>query len=209
MTLDCQGARERLADYAANDLDAAAAGEIAAHLAACPACRAQYERAAAIIRAAERLDTPPLPAAFADGVMVRIDGAHLRTNRLRPWAWSAAAAAAAAILAVALWPVLRPAGTSPPGPAPPPAGLSDLVDGLEGTVRSAGGAGEERLSAVLSAGEEMLTASAAAPEAPGGKADELVALVREGTVGIDEDLEDMTREVTDAVSEALRCIPWI
>jgi anti-sigma factor RsiW len=77
------------------------AGEVAAHLDACPDCAALVESYQALSLALEQLPSPELPADFTAGVLERVEVAERAAARERRAA-AAVLAAAAAGLAAAL-----------------------------------------------------------------------------------------------------------
>lgn len=108
--MDCEKAREQMADYLIGALTGEARERLEAHLGACAACREeldQWRREDEAIRQALRSAEPG--AAFALRVVVATRA------RQRKW-WLAVAAVVAAC--VALW-LLRPSGTPVVGPQPP------------------------------------------------------------------------------------------
>jgi len=109
--MDCERARELIADYLVGALDEEARQALEAHVAGCAGCRAELEawrREDEAIRAGLRWAEPQPDFALRVVVAAR---------RRRPW-WIAAAAAVAAC--VAFW-LLRPAESPPSHPQTVPA----------------------------------------------------------------------------------------
>lgn len=121
--LTCRRAEELLAAATVAPLPARQARQLAAHLAGCPACRAEQ---AALERTVGLLAEAPLPAGRPDlwaAVAARLDAerapAPARRAPLRlSWALGGfgALAATAALLLVVLWPGGPTVGPTPPEP---------------------------------------------------------------------------------------------
>jgi hypothetical protein len=91
-------------------------GDASSHAASCLSCRAAVEEYRALGAALGRLEPPPLPAGFTEGVLARIEERERRTARERRHALAvlggiaAAAAAAFALAGASAWaPVLSSA----------------------------------------------------------------------------------------------------
>jgi anti-sigma factor RsiW len=112
MANECKKYKEEMHRALDGELGPEERAGLEAHLAACPACRRDYEaltRALAAFEAAPRLEPSPT---FAAGVMRRVRLAEARQARAkRFFAWAAAAATAAvAAGSIAFWGrVFRPA----------------------------------------------------------------------------------------------------
>jgi anti-sigma factor RsiW len=112
MANGCNKYREEMHRVLDGELDSEERSGLDEHLAACPACRRDYEalkRAVAAFEAAPRLEPSP---AFAAGVMRRVRAAEARQARARrffSWA-TAGATAAVATGSIVFWGrVFRPA----------------------------------------------------------------------------------------------------
>lgn len=127
--LSCADARAALLEADLAALDGAAASALAAHLRACPACRAAADRilvvTAALREERARGPLPPLDAAIS---RARARGAAARRRRRAAWA-ALPVLAAAGVAGVLL--TRPPAGTplAPAAPVPPP-----LVESAAGRV---------------------------------------------------------------------------
>jgi anti-sigma factor (TIGR02949 family) len=94
----CEQVRERLSAWLDGELDAAERGEVAAHLEACPGCRAELAVLSRLDAALGTL-TSPLPPQLPEKVLER-----LRPRR-RYW-WQSLAMAASLVLGIALGGIL-------------------------------------------------------------------------------------------------------
>ena len=112
MANECKKYREEMHRALDGELDSEERSGFDEHLAACPACRREYEalkRAVAAFEAAPRLEPSPT---FAAGVMRRVRAAEARRVRARrffSWATAGATAAVAAGSIVFWGRVFRPA----------------------------------------------------------------------------------------------------
>jgi hypothetical protein len=156
--MNCTEARPRLADHAAGLLPEAAAKALAAHLDACPACRAEAESLRGVCRL---LSAAPAPEVRVDLPALYREAARRERLRARRWKRAAlvAGVASAAALLVALFlkvelsfdrhqlvvrwgtppgpeaPPLRPAD-APPAAGPDLAGLAEHVRRLDELARA-------------------------------------------------------------------------
>lgn len=107
MNTDCRDIELDLADFAAGDLEPAAAEQVAAHLAACAACRAELDREWQLRRTLASLPVAAAPAGLAAPP----------ANRSRRPGLAAAGLVAAVLLAALLAALPGTVGVSPE-PAP-------------------------------------------------------------------------------------------
>jgi predicted anti-sigma-YlaC factor YlaD len=108
---------ERLADV----IEAIAEGDVtpnvetAAHLSACPVCRASLERARRLDRLLRTREVPAPPPQFTPRTMQRIRRAGWRREQIVDWSFNAAMIAAALLVASGLWIALKQTGLSAVG----------------------------------------------------------------------------------------------
>lgn len=131
--MNCRGTRNRLPLHAGDDLAAAEAAAVQAHLQACPPCAREAERYAAAraeLRAAVPASARPEPSLWAS-LEPRLAAVDAAARQRLPWYrrtawWSAAAAVLVAGITVPLyW-----GGSDGPGPATGPAGNAAMSSGL-------------------------------------------------------------------------------
>ncbi len=82
--LGCQQARQWFSALQDKELPKDRQLLLEAHLASCPACRAEYDRQEAAWGALGELPAPSAPAAFAGQVLERLDAGPRWRNVLRP-----------------------------------------------------------------------------------------------------------------------------
>lgn len=139
----CSEVRDRLLDADPGELEGRGSSPVAAHVRACPACRARARR---ILDAQAALDGAL--SEMAAGVAVGVDPAEARSQverrrrSRRRVVWGVVAPlAAAAVGAVALFGTGRPSDPGAPMGTVPTWALPGLGAGGSGTVVSAGGEG--------------------------------------------------------------------
>jgi hypothetical protein len=155
--MTCDELDARLDEFVDGTLDAAAAQEVRAHLAACSACRESERRlrellvhAAALARSVEP------PRDLWPGIASRIE----RSSGGWRLAWGMAALAAALVIGVAMWTALRPGRGSvhtveiPAGSSGPATGVRQASAGLDPALLAAERDYERAASALLAALEE-------------------------------------------------------
>jgi hypothetical protein len=124
VSMNCRSARRRIPLHAGGD-PVRGAAELEAHLAACPACRREWEALRAVSRLlgqAGRGESPAARPEFLAGVF-RKAAAGVRPLSARPSPWLIPAAAAAGVAAaIALGLLLRDENPAPVLPRPPETG---------------------------------------------------------------------------------------
>jgi anti-sigma factor RsiW len=111
--MDCTQARGLLPAYLDNELDPAHAVQVALHLAACPACRAQSERVLALRAAVKEHATQYVAPARLRARLrkaLRAEAPKRRPWASLAWAWSAAASATVAFAVTLAMLLAQPSG---------------------------------------------------------------------------------------------------
>jgi len=112
--VSCLEFEERIALYVEGDLDAAEAGQVAAHLSGCAGCRDLAEELRRMEALLKELGAEAVPTAAYDQVRRRVRG---RIERGRAWRWSTAVAAALVLaLGLAALVSMRQPGRVAPAP---------------------------------------------------------------------------------------------
>ncbi len=114
---NCPDIRMNLAPYLARTLDPVATAEIAAHLAACPACRRELEDERELAAGLAPLGRLRAPAALAGRIQSACAVEENRRRRRGAFLRGAALGLAAMLAILVLAPALRPVGTGAPQPA--------------------------------------------------------------------------------------------
>ncbi len=107
----CEAVKEQLTAYAAGELPAEAHRAVKAHLAECPACRAEMARVDVSAGVLAGVQTPPVPLGFASRVLAAAEerqrtGLSFKQTPRRWWRLNSApmrAAAAVAAFAIGAW----------------------------------------------------------------------------------------------------------
>lgn len=205
MPLNCDDVRERLADFAAGDLDPADRAALAQHLAACPGCARAANRTAAILEVARGVEAPALSADFADRTMARVRR-RARTARLVRSGWRTAAVAASLLVGLALLLVFSRA-RRPHRIHRESAHLEAVVSGVGAAFRETGGPGRQVLGAVVEAGREAL--ETAPTELAAVAPDALETAIAGELEGLDGDLDALGRAILGFVEDVRRSVPWL
>lgn len=111
--MNCDETQQRLAAYLGRELDPSTREAVEAHLASCPACRADAEALTEVIRSVADLPVEEPPRGFSDAVMARVRGESRPASLwkrlfLPPWTTLPAYATACVVVAVGVgWYVIR------------------------------------------------------------------------------------------------------